>query len=200
MNTTRLYVLGLLGRAGPMHGHQIRREAQLDRAEFWGEVQVGALYGALHRMEAEGLIEALRTEQAGNYPNRTVYSITDEGRREFRLLRRTAFEWSPFRPDPFDLALSFSDDMDAAEIRARIEARVTAIEASQANLASQESQASAHLSAIDHLVLEHLGARLAAERAWLGSLLARVDGGSAPWAGPGSRVVAAQRTESGSNG
>ena len=37
----------------------------MDRAELWSDVRPGSLYGALHRLAAEGLIEALRTEQAG---------------------------------------------------------------------------------------------------------------------------------------
>ena len=45
-------------------------------------VRPGSLYGALHRLAAEGLIEPLRTEQDGQFPARTVYAITSEGRRE----------------------------------------------------------------------------------------------------------------------
>ena len=58
----------------------------MDRAELWSDVRPGSLYGALHRLAAEGLIEALRTEQAGHLPARTVYAITAEGRRELRVL------------------------------------------------------------------------------------------------------------------
>ena len=88
MNPTRLFVLGALARHGPMYGHQIRRGARVDRAELWSDVRPGSLYGALHRMAAEGLIEAVRTEQVGNLPARTVYAITSEGRRELLALRR----------------------------------------------------------------------------------------------------------------
>ena len=65
MNPTRLFVLGALAKRGPMYGHQLRRGARLDRADLWSDVRPGSLYGALHRLAAEGLIEALRTEQAG---------------------------------------------------------------------------------------------------------------------------------------
>ena len=34
MSSVRLFVLGSLARGGPMHGHQIRREAQTDRTEL----------------------------------------------------------------------------------------------------------------------------------------------------------------------
>jgi DNA-binding PadR family transcriptional regulator len=51
MSATRLFALGMLARNGPMHGHQIRRQVELERAEFWGKVKVSSLYAALHRME-----------------------------------------------------------------------------------------------------------------------------------------------------
>jgi len=63
VNPTRLFVLGALAKHGPMYGHQLRRDARMDRAELWSDVRPGSLYGALHRLAAEGLIEALRTEQ-----------------------------------------------------------------------------------------------------------------------------------------
>jgi DNA-binding PadR family transcriptional regulator len=54
----------------------------------WGGVSVGALYRELRAMDGEGLISAVRTEQAGRRPARTVYAITDEGRLELAMLRR----------------------------------------------------------------------------------------------------------------
>src|SRR5258707_6767348 len=78
MRTVQLFVLGMLAREGPMHGHQIRRQAELERAEFWGKVKVSSLYAALHRMEAEGLIAAVERTQEGRFPARTVYAITAE--------------------------------------------------------------------------------------------------------------------------
>jgi len=105
VNPTRLFVLGALARHGPMYGHQIRRDARIDRTELWSEVKPGSLYAALHRLQGEGLIEPVRTEQQGNLPARTVYAITAEGRRELRALRGEALREVALRPDPVDLAL-----------------------------------------------------------------------------------------------
>src|SRR5205823_11939636 len=109
MSTTRLLVLGMLAERGPMHGHQLRRQAELVNIEAWGGVRVGALYGALHRMEAEGLIEPLRSEQPGRFPARTVYAITDEGRTELIVLQDRALQEAHLDPDPFDVALMTAD-------------------------------------------------------------------------------------------
>ena len=87
MTPTRLFVLGALARHGPLHGHAIRRQAALDRTDLWSEVKVGSLYQALRQMESEGLLAVVCTEQEGRLPARTVYALTELGRRELRAQR-----------------------------------------------------------------------------------------------------------------
>ena len=108
MNLTRLMALGTLARYGPRHGHEIRRLAEVTEVGEWGGVSVGALYRELRAMEAEGLIEAVRTERVGRRPARTVYAITDSGHTELSMLREQAVK-APFHgPDPLGVALSFA--------------------------------------------------------------------------------------------
>src|SRR5258708_10599609 len=140
MRTVQLFVLGMLAGEGPMHGHQIRRQAELERAEFWGKVKVSSLYAALHRMEAEGLIAAIERTQEGRFPARTVYAITAEGWRELVVLREACFHNTTIEPDPLDLALSFSEDLDAEYLRAVIEYRLAALRADSAGTARSASQ------------------------------------------------------------
>src|SRR5579875_3813992 len=108
MNLTRLMALGTLASHGPLHGHQIRRLAEVSDVGRWGGVSVGALYRELRLMEGEGLIRAIRTEQVGRRPARTVYSITGEGKLELALLRERAFRSQEVGPDPFGVALTFA--------------------------------------------------------------------------------------------
>src|ERR1700744_1272297 len=83
-----------------MYGHQIRRDARMDRADVWSSARPGSRSGALHRLAAEGLIEPVRTEQSGHLPARTVYAITAEGRRELKTLRAEALSEVGRRPGP----------------------------------------------------------------------------------------------------
>ena len=108
MNLTRLMVLGTLARHGPRHGHEIRRLAEVTNVGEWGGVSVGALYRELRTMEGEGLVEAVRTEQVGRRPARTVYAITGEGRLELAMLREQAIRSIHWWPDPLGVALSFA--------------------------------------------------------------------------------------------
>jgi DNA-binding PadR family transcriptional regulator len=174
MNPTRLFVLGALAKHGPMYGHQIRRDARMDRADLWSDVRPGSLYGALHRLAAEGLIEPVRTEQSGHLPARTVYAITAEGQRELRALRAEALQEVGLRPDPVDLALVMSGDLDDDVLRGYIEDRIRALRSQAACYAHHGERVWPDQTVADDLVLEHARLRIEAELAWHQMLLDRV--------------------------
>src|SRR5215471_13741552 len=124
MNLTRLMVLGTLAQHGPRHGHEIRRIAEVTNVGEWGGVSVGALYRELRTMEGEGLVEAIRTEQVGRRPARTVYAITSEGLLELDMLREQAIRNVHWWPDPLGVALSFaSAGMDREELASLLRSR-----------------------------------------------------------------------------
>jgi len=175
MNPTRLFVLGALARHGAMYGHQIRRDARMDRADLWSDVRPGSLYSALHRLAAEGLIEPVRTEQSGNLPARTVYAITAEGQRELRALRAEALQETGLRPDPVDLALVMSDELDPAVLRGYIEDRIRALSSRAAQFAHHGERSWPDQTVADDLVLEHARLRIEAELAWHRIVLSRAD-------------------------
>jgi DNA-binding PadR family transcriptional regulator len=166
VNPTRLFILGALAKHGPMYGHQLRRDARLDRTEMWSEVRPGSLYGALHRLADEGLIEPLRTEQDGQLPARTVYGITAEGRRELRVLRAEALHEVRLLPDPVDLALAMSEDMTEEALRGYIEDRCRVLAAQSAFFDHQRERAWPDQTVADDLVVEHARLRIQAELGW----------------------------------
>jgi DNA-binding PadR family transcriptional regulator len=166
MNPTRLFVLGALAKHGPMYGHQLRRDARMDRTDLWSDVRPGSLYGALHRLAAEGLIEPLRTEQAGNLPARTVYAITAEGRRELRALRAEALQEVGLRPDPVDLALAMSGDLDEDTLRGYVDDRIRVLTAQAAQFDHHRDRVWPDQTIADDLVVEHARLRIEAELTW----------------------------------
>jgi DNA-binding PadR family transcriptional regulator len=116
-------ILGLLAGRGPMHGHQIRRTAELTNAEVWGGITGGALYAELRKLDGEGLIQAIREEQVGRRPARTVYEITGEGRLELVVQRDAALEVVFGSADPVSVVLLFAAGADASELGERLAAR-----------------------------------------------------------------------------
>ena len=154
-----------------MYGHQIRRDARIDCTELWSEVKPGSLYAALHRLQAEGLIEPVRTEQQGNLPARTVYAITAEGRRELRALRAEALREVALRPDPVDLALAVSADLDEDTLRGFFASRREALSGRAAFFERERGEPDQ--SPADDLIIEHLMARIETELRWHDMVLDR---------------------------
>lgn len=132
-NPVRLLILGLLAR-GPLHGHQIRRTAEQTGIEQWGGVQVGALYGMLHRLEAEGLIEPVRAEQEGRRPQRTVYAITGDGWKELAIHRDRALTQPVLHSTTIEIALNWPAGLDYNALRERLSLRRSALASALADL------------------------------------------------------------------
>lgn len=141
MNLTRLMVLGTLARHGPRHGHEIRRIAEVTNVGEWGGVSVGALYRELRSMEGEGLVEAVRTEQVGRRPARTIYAITGEGQLELGMLREQALRSIHWWPDPLGVALSFAAaGTDREELASWLRARRETFALTAAQLAADRER------------------------------------------------------------
>ncbi|QBD83141.1 PadR family transcriptional regulator [Ktedonosporobacter rubrisoli] len=167
ISLSRLLVLGMLAR-GQMHGHQIRREAELRDVEQWAGIRPGALYGALHRLEEEGLIQPSHTEQAGRFPARTVYSITAEGRKELGILLEAALQQADFALGPFDVALLVADALPADERRKLIARRMARLSAQLESLVAdrQQLKAQGRLGAVEEALMRHAEVHLESELRW----------------------------------
>src|SRR3978361_2262643 len=82
-------LLGLLS-IHPMSGYDLRQLIGRSIGHFWS-VRYGQIYPALKAMAAAGLVERSTERHAGR-PDRFVYSLTKEGRRELREWLRVAPE------------------------------------------------------------------------------------------------------------
>lgn len=172
----RLFVLATLDRLGEAHGHEVTREAAVDRMETWAHVSQGALYSALRKCEADGLVEPLRVEQIGKFPARTVYRLTSQGRADLQRSRSAAWARVGLSPDPFDLALSVSDGGDPAALRAVIERRLADYSQALAGLREEFVGLRHRLEPTAVAVFEHVMMRHETEIGWHRRLLEQVDG------------------------
>ncbi len=174
MNSSRLFVLAALNDYGPMHGHQIRHKAQEDRTQLWSDVAVGALYGALGRLQREGLIEAIRTEREGNYPERVIYGITDEGQRALRVVIDSTLQTVVKDFDSFDLALAHSGPIEEDYLTTLIRNRIGQLLVRRNALQQLPDYFSQWLTTAEREVVRHVVMRLDADIAWHESVLDRV--------------------------
>lgn len=76
--STPIAVLGLLQR-GPRHGYDLKREHDL-RFPLAKPLAYSQVYSTLGRLERDGFVEVTE-QQPGDGPERTVYGLTESGRR-----------------------------------------------------------------------------------------------------------------------
>jgi DNA-binding PadR family transcriptional regulator len=174
VSSIRLFILGTLATSGPLHGHQIRQQAQSDRTETWTDIKVGSVYGALKRLASEDLVRELRTEKVGNRPERTIYEITPEGRRALAAVRHTALRELARHYDPFDLALAQSRDLPEEDLEQIVAHRLAALQVQVATLRHNAEIADPYVNEAERMVLQHLIERASAEVRWHEELAARL--------------------------
>jgi DNA-binding PadR family transcriptional regulator len=181
MSSTRLLILGVLKKRA-LHGYEVRHQLELWNAEQWANVAYGSIYFALKKMAEEGLVEEVGTDQVGNRPARTVYAITEDGRLEFeRLLRDYWWEYKP-AIDPFQVALTFMNQLPREEVLAALRQRADGL---RAFLATFEQAVAAKMShdATPRHIAHNL--RLAAMHAetelrWIEETIGMVERGELP--------------------
>ncbi|WP_433200837.1 PadR family transcriptional regulator [Dactylosporangium sp. CS-047395] len=172
MNLTRLVVLGLLAERGAQHGHQLRHDIRLTKADEWAGVGAGSLHRELRKLADEELIAAVRVERVQRRPERTIYQITEAGRAELDLLREQAFTSLQAATDPVAAALVFTGTTAAASLGDLLARHRAAVEAELARLAAERARGEAEgflrpeVSALQAAAFRRSELRAQAELAW----------------------------------
>ncbi|MBV2364208.1 PadR family transcriptional regulator [Streptomonospora nanhaiensis] len=176
---TGLTVLALL-LTGPRHPYELHRVITQTHKDFVTGLP-RSLYHAVGRLERDEFIEAVETEREGHRPERTVYRITDEGRRELRSRLRYLLE----RPDPdttlLAAAVSFMGCLPTGEVRYCLRSRAAALEGAIAGADAQAADLRRELPRLLLLENEYTRAVWAAELAWVRGILADLESGALTW-------------------
>lgn len=178
-----LAVLGLL-EVGPLHPYGLQRLMKL-----WGKdrvVNVGQrtnLYRTINRLEAAGLIAVRHTERDQQFPERTVYELTDAGRQASREWLTDMLAIPRYEFPEFPAALSFVMVLGPEETLAVLERRAEGVRQRLAELDQELDQYHDDLPRVSLLETEYLRAVTAAELAWLTGVLDDLRSGSLAWSG-----------------
>ncbi|MEV0467519.1 PadR family transcriptional regulator [Nocardia tengchongensis] len=175
-------VLGIL-HLEPMHPYAVQR-----RIKEWGKdkvVNVGQraqLYKTIARLQDAGLVAVRETGREQQYPERTVYEITDAG-------RTACLGWindmiaTPRNEFPeFPAALSFLMLLGPDGARAELEKRAAAVRAALGEIDTGMAQARQFgLPRVTLLEDEYQRAVTEAELRWLEAVLADLADGTLTW-------------------
>jgi DNA-binding PadR family transcriptional regulator len=164
---------------GPLHPYGIQR-----LMKHWGKDSVvnveqrASLYKTIKRLHDAGLITVRQTERDQQYPERTVYQLTEDGRRQ--AARWLADMLTAVRNEfpQFPAALSFAMLLTPGQVQAALEQRAAAL---RENLAGLDHNLDAALPRVTLLDDEYLRAITAAELNWIDGLLDDLRTGALTW-------------------
>ena len=176
-----LTVLSLLV-AGPLHPYGMQRLIRQ-----WGKdrvVNVGQranLYKTIKRLHDAGLIAVRQTERDQQYPERTVYQLTEAGRRAARAWLADMLAAPRNEFPQFPAALSFAMLLEPGEALAVLERRAAVLRESLAGLARHLESYSPVLPRVTLLDDEYLRAVTAAELSWVSGVIGELRSGALTW-------------------
>ena len=169
-------------RAAPLHPYGMQR-----LIKAWGKddvVNVGQranLYKTIKRLHEAGLIAVRQTERSKQYPERTIYELTDEGRAVgekwlMDMLRNPRNEYPEF-PAALSFAMGFTPD----ELANLLTERLKSIQEQLSELDSQLHAESGVVPRIAMIEAEYQRSLVAAEATWLCSTIDELRSGVFNW-------------------
>jgi DNA-binding PadR family transcriptional regulator len=183
-----LVVLSLVSEE-PMHPYRMQTLIkERGKDEIANVAQRNSVYQTIAALRRGGLIDVRETAREERRPERTVYEITDKGRRTLQQWMRTVLS-TPSRDFPdFPAALSLTASLPPAEVRSLLEARIRALETRVAALKTPVP----NLPRLFLLENEYMAALVRAEIAWLRGIVADLRSRRLTWSESWIRRIAAQ--------
>ena len=188
----RLLILGVLHR-GDFHPYEIKRRLEGAMVECYIDVDVGTLYYAVRQLEKDGLIAAVAQERVARGGMRTIYTITAEGRAEFRAgLHRQLDVEGPVSQTLYG-ALLFLHLADPRAVKDALRRRIARLDELIEKLKPIRRELAPRLSTGGDHLLRHLAQQRSLDRQWLAELLAEIEvDGSRDVADPAALAVRVQ--------
>src|SRR3954470_7694523 len=140
----------------PVHGYVVRRELVSWRLEETTNVKPGSIYGAIRTLEKDGCIAVHSRESEDKRPDRTTYTITGEGEKEFQLLLRKAWWTLQLPAEPLIPALTMLPFLPREELVEALGARAGQLESELKELAFHRLQIADGATGADGGVPEHV--------------------------------------------
>ncbi|MEI5908715.1 PadR family transcriptional regulator [Bacillus spongiae] len=177
MNKAQFIVLGILEQLGQGSGYDIIQMYELKKVDQWLDVKIGSIYHAIKQLNKDGFIHEVEKKQAGKYPEKTIYTVTEMGKKRFDLLQEKAF--LGLFPDfyGFKLALKFNERRTKNEIKEYANMAIKIIDEKLGAMAE-------HLNSLDSenpqyqydsFFIQHEKRLFVAEKEWIQDVVRNID-------------------------
>lgn len=162
----------------PYEMRQVLAERHIERVV---KLRGGSLYDAIGRLERAGLVEKVGTGRAGARPERTIYTITADGRAHVESLLEE-FLAEPVAEYPrFVAGLAHLAVLSPDRVARLLRRRADLVEAEAARTDALLATDGAGLSRVVLLEEEYAQVLRRAEVDWLRSVVSDLEAGKLPW-------------------
>ncbi|WP_144940814.1 PadR family transcriptional regulator [Paenibacillus sp. 32O-W] len=103
----KLAILGLLMEKDN-HPYEMLQEMKEREMHYYMKIQYGSLYYAIDQLNKNGWIEKVEVTSEGNRPEKTIYRITEDGKKQFQTMLLEQMQEPPQLVHPLFAALSFA--------------------------------------------------------------------------------------------
>ena len=178
--TVRLVILGLL-RERPLYGYEIKQIIE-EHMSDWTSIAFGSIYFALDKLADEKFVEKVQAEQENKRPARSVYQITDQGRREFLQLLRNSWRQAERQYFSLDICLFFLESLPLDEVKNYLQLRQSSLQTTLEYLSSHraEQMSLPEVPRLATAIFDHTLVHTQAELSWVSDLLQRLESGEYP--------------------
>ncbi|WP_183905303.1 helix-turn-helix transcriptional regulator [Rhizobium sp. BK008] len=176
----------------PMHPYRMQRLIkERGKDEVIKVTQRASLYQTIQRLEREGLIIPRKTVRDDKRPERTVYEITEKGRKIALEWMRAILSTLTREYPEFPAAMSFLPLLTPDDVASQLELRAKAIESELRRIDDvlQEAQAVPRLFLLE---MEYLRAIHAAELSWISGIVGDLSAQRITWTEEWLRQIAAK--------
>jgi DNA-binding PadR family transcriptional regulator len=176
-----LSILELLSER-PMHPYELAATMRSRHHDEFIRLNFGSLYHTVDSLERYGWIVPTEREREGGRPERTIYRLTDSGRKV--LIEVVGETVAQPRREYYQVSagLMFMHHLKAAEAAEKLEQRAQHLQAVSTKLSHihDELLGSGH-TRLTIIELEHKIALLDAERAWVRKIAREITDGKLEW-------------------
>jgi len=179
-NLLGLAVLSYLSQR-PMHPYELGKQLREHGDDRSIKFRHGSLYMVVQQLEKAGFVAKEGTSREGQRPERSVYSLTDEGRREMRDWLREIIAEPHHEYPEFVAGLSLIAALPPAEVRDLLERRRARLDEESREI--RELVDSTVAGGVHPLFLVEEDYRLAlldAEQAFVTGFIEKIDNGWGP--------------------
>ncbi|MBN2290478.1 MAG: PadR family transcriptional regulator [Candidatus Glassbacteria bacterium] len=169
---TKTAILGVLA-AGQMHGYEIKKRIRSLLGPS-ADINFGSIYYGLKTYVSKGWVDHIRDEPGKASPERSIYRITPQGRRQLKKLLEMSLADSTGPVSPVEVGLAFMSHLPADRAKQILGERYERLKASYEE--SLEREPPAGEPAHSRFVREYRLYLLGAEVHWMKNLLPMLKG------------------------